>query len=266
MICTSVDSGAQALRSFQEALVLGKCFDLLVTDYQMAEMDGFELVEHIRSKGGQGQLAVVMLSSSLQLAVASRARKLGVTSYLTKPVGHSELLEAIFKALGESAPEHRLPISGLAAGEAGPGRLRILLAEDNRVNQLVACRLLEREGHQVVLAGNGNEVLAIHLREQVKFDLILMDVQMPEMDGFEAAAAIRRREARTGEHIPIIALTAHAMIGDRERCLAGGMDGYVSKPIRLDELASEMERCGIRLRRGAPLEEEPTPGRLAPVA
>ena len=117
--------------------------------------------------------------------------------------------------------------------------LRVLLAEDNPVNQVVAIRLLEKRGHSVAVAGNGRE--ALDATEQRIFDVVLMDLEMPEMSGLEATAAIRRREQRTGTHIPIIAMTAHAMIGDRERCLAAGMDGYVSKPVRADELYAALE-------------------------
>ncbi|MBV9300645.1 MAG: response regulator [Acidobacteriaceae bacterium] len=270
MICTTVDAAEEALLRFEQAAAQGNRFELMITDYQMPEINGCELVEQIRLKGEPGQLAVVMLSSSLQLSNASRARKLGVTSYLTKPIGHSELLDAILKALGESGSEPEVAAPPVEAGQPPLVPLQILLAEDNRVNQLVASRLLEREGHQVTVASNGNEVLAIHARDRLKFDLILMDIQMPEMDGFETAQMIRRSEERSGEHIPIIALTAHAMNGDRERCLAAGMDGYVTKPIRLQELESEIEHCGIALRSRPPISsldtEQLAPTDLLPVA
>jgi CheY-like chemotaxis protein len=126
--------------------------------------------------------------------------------------------------------------------------LKILLAEDNPVNQLVASRLLEREGNQVVVAANGNEVLAMHAEDPLRFDVILMDIQMPEKDGLETALMIRDRERLTAGHIPIVALTAHAMKGDRERCVASGMDGYVTKPIRMDELQLELKRCGVHFK------------------
>ncbi len=251
--CTIAQSGIEALNKFDAATIPDERFELLVTDYKMPGMDGCELVKEIRGRGEPGQLAVVMLSSALLLANASRARELGVTSYLTKPVGHSELREAILKALGETNPQDEAAkFSTKEREKVWPVRLHVLLAEDNRVNQLVATRLLEKEGHEVTIASNGNEVLNILTNEHRKFDVILMDVQMPEKDGFEAASTIRSRENGTAEHIPIIALTAHAMSGDRERCIAAGMDGYVTKPMRLQELEAEMRQCGLRLvREGA---------------
>jgi signal transduction histidine kinase/DNA-binding response OmpR family regulator len=244
MVCTSTSSPLEALRMLEHAVLQGEPFQVLITDYQMPEMNGFELVKAIQERGKKHQLAMVMLSSSLLLANASRARKLGVTSYLTKPIGQSELLEALLRALGEMSPNMQIAKCTSATDQhAQP--LEILLAEDNRVNQVVAVRLLEKRGHHVTVVGNGHEALQIHATEPFKFDVILMDVQMPEMDGFETTQMIRRREKISGGHIPIIALTAHAMNGDRDRCLAVGMDGYVSKPIRLEELEAELKRCGV---------------------
>jgi CheY-like chemotaxis protein len=188
-----------------------------------------------------------MLASAGQRGDAARCRALGVAAYLTKPVSSFQLRDAMRLALdanpdraaaGQLITRHTLPTK-----EFG---LRILLAEDNPVNQKVARRMLEKRDHLVTVAANGREALVAFERQI--FDLILMDIQMPEMDGFAATAAIRQKE-REGQHIPIIALTAHAMTGDRERCLAAGMDGYVSKPIRLEELTKEMDR----VRSGMPL-------------
>jgi two-component system, sensor histidine kinase and response regulator len=163
-----------------------------------------------------------------------RCRQLGIRAYLTKPVRHSELLETILATLGGSP----LPTDLAAAGApvAAPGRrpLHVLVAEDNTVNQKLALALLRKQGHSVVIANTGRE--AVQALETQAFDVVLMDVQMPEMDGMEATAEIRRREQGTGRRVPIIAMTAHAMKGDRERCLKGGMDGYVSKPIQRHEL------------------------------
>jgi CheY-like chemotaxis protein len=164
-----------------------------------------------------------------------------VSSYLTKPVRQSTLLDAIMTALGPS-----LTLEGRAASSSRPEPggvarpLRLLLAEDNAVNQRLALGVLEKRGHKVVVVGNGREALAA--LDGQSFDAVLMDVQMPEMDGFEATAAIRAREAGTGVHTPIIAMTAHAMKGDRERCLAEGMDSYVSKPLRPRELFEVLDR------------------------
>jgi CheY-like chemotaxis protein len=242
IVCTVTQSPVEALRELDDAAAQGEPFRMLVTDYQMPEMNGFELVKQIREREELNQLAVVMLSSSLLLADASQACKLGVTSYLTKPAGHAELLQAVLGSLGETDVAPPLPSLESRTGARPLRPLRLLLAEDNRVNQLVATRLLERQGYQVAVANNGKEALQLYASDEMQFDLILMDIQMPEMDGFETTQIIRSREQTTGEHIPIIALTAHAMNGDRDRCLEVGMDGYVSKPIRLEELESELNR------------------------
>jgi two-component system, sensor histidine kinase and response regulator len=163
-----------------------------------------------------------------------QCRRLGVRAYLTKPVRQSELLEAILATLPGSPPQADLADAGepIAAPDRRP--LRILLAEDNPVNQKLATHLLQKQGHLIVIASTGREAVAA--LDKQAFDLVLMDVQMPEMDGLEATAEIRRKEAGTGRHVPIMAMTAHAMKGDRERCLEAGMDGYVSKPIQTQEL------------------------------
>jgi two-component system sensor histidine kinase/response regulator len=175
-----------------------------------------------------------MLTSAGGLGAAARCRELGISAYLTKPVGQEELRSAIGRALQSEPYENFPPLTAGSSPRRQGGPLRILLAEDNLVNQRVAVRLLEKRSHSVAIANNGLEVLE---RVEIQpFDLILMDVQMPGMDGFEATVAIRRKEAALGGHVPIIAMTAHAMEGDRARCLAAGMDGYVSKPIHPDRL------------------------------
>ncbi len=240
MVCITTDSPIEALSKIKEAAVQREPFAVVVAAYQVREMDGLELVGRIREGGLADRLPVVMLSSSLALCDAGRARALSVTSHLTKPVGRSELLDAILKSLGPT--ETAAPSSGLvSAGEASPPRPpRILLAEDNRVNQAVATALLKKQGYQVTVANNGQEALQMLASGEAEFDAILMDVQMPVMDGFETTQTIRRREEASGKHIPIIALTAHAMKGDRDRCMEIGMDGYVSKPIRIEELQREL--------------------------
>jgi CheY-like chemotaxis protein len=183
----------------------------------------------------------MMLTSASQSGDAARCRELGVARYLTKPIGQSELLDAILQAVGGKL-QAVAPLSGPGIHQLPPERrrgFRILLAEDNLVNQLLAVRLLEKRGHHVQVAGDGREVL--EKLKTAEFDLILMDVQMPVMGGFEATAAIREMEKGTGRHIPIIALTAHAVTGDRERCVAAGMDGYVAKPIHPEELLEQIE-------------------------
>jgi CheY-like chemotaxis protein len=193
------------------------------------------------------KITIMMLTSAGQRGDAARCRELGIAAYLVKPIVQSQLLDAILNVLGTKAQVARSPGFGVRGSEAhqaplvtrhslreGHRSLRVLLAEDNVVNQVLASRLLEKYGHTVVVASNGRK--ALEALENQKFDFVVMDVSMPEMDGFEAAAAIRAREGGTGSHIPIIAMTAHAMKGDRERCLAAGMDAYVSKPIQASEL------------------------------
>lgn len=186
---------------------------------------------------------MIMLSSAGQMEDSARCLELGILRCLIKPVKQSDLREAILRVLGrgnETALSSELP---RASKRADQSPRRILLAEDGIVNQQVASRLLESRGHTVVLVNNGAEALAA--LERSKFDLVLMDVQMPVMDGFDATAAIRGKEQATGRHIPIIAMTAHAMKGDRERCLAAGMDGYISKPIHANALYQAVEEIPI---------------------
>ena len=160
---------------------------------------------------------------------------------MIKPVKRSDLLEAILAVLGShAAAEANPPLVTLHSLRENRGRLRILLAEDNRTNQILATRLLEKRGHDVVVAGSGEE--ALEALEKQAFDLVLMDVQMPTMDGLQATRAIRKAELKSGKHIPIIAMTAHAMVGDMERCLEAGMDDYITKPIRPHQLVELLER------------------------
>jgi two-component system sensor histidine kinase/response regulator len=183
-----------------------------------------------------------MLTSAGHRGDAARCQELGVAAYLLKPIRQSELREAIARVLGAREQDGAIPLItrfSLQDAREPSAFLRVLLAEDNLVNQRLAVRLLEKRGHRVVVAGNGRE--ALQALEKDSFDLVFMDVQMPEMDGLEATAAIRERETRSGLHQPIIALTAHAMKGDREKCLAGGMDGYLTKPIRPQELDDILE-------------------------
>jgi signal transduction histidine kinase/DNA-binding response OmpR family regulator/ligand-binding sensor domain-containing protein len=224
----------------REASEGGHPFPLLLCDYHMPEMDGFTLVRKLREEGLLDGTRVILVTSSGQRGDAARNRELGIASYLTKPLRQSELRAAILAVLGvgisEGSPS--LPITRHSLRE-NRRRLRVLVAEDNVVNQQVAQRLIEKRGHAAVVAANGIE--AIKALEQQDFDMVLMDVQMPEMDGFEATARIRGGEKATGRHQRIIAMTAHAMKGDRERCLACGMDGYLAKPIRASELNEALE-------------------------
>ncbi len=215
-------------------------FSLLLIDAHMPMVDGFMLVERVRERVDLSKTAIMMLTSDTQRGDAARCRELGIAAYLVKPIVQSQLLEVILRILGAKIQTGNQPALITHHSLRQERRsLRVLLAEDNAINQKLASRLIEKRGHAVVVAGNGLEALAELAKQE--FDMVLMDVSMPEMDGFEAAAAIRALEKVTGAHIPIIALTAHAMKGDRERCLAAGMDGYVSKPIDPKELFAMIE-------------------------
>jgi CheY-like chemotaxis protein/HPt (histidine-containing phosphotransfer) domain-containing protein len=216
-------------------------FPLILLDAQMPDMDGFAVAEAIKRNPDWRSATVMMLSSAGLRGDAMRCRELGIAAYLTKPVRQSELLEAILTALGTRVTGSR-PDSLVTRHSLRENRehLTILLAEDNAVNQLLALRLLEKQGHIVTTAANGRH--ALDALEKQSFDVILMDVQMPEMDGLEATRAIREQEKSTGRHIPIVAVTAHAMKGDEERCLAAGMDYYLSKPLRTQDLLKVLEK------------------------
>ncbi len=170
----------------------------------------------------------------------ARCRELEISSYLTKPVSKTDLLHAVRVALGLEDVGHAAQhASGRALNDSAPSGLRILLAEDSQINQLLAVTLLEKQKHRVVVAADGEQVL--EALGHSDFDLILMDVQMPKMDGLEATARIRRQEAQRGGHMPIIAMTANTMQGDRERCLQAGMDGYIPKPLQREQLHKTIE-------------------------
>ena len=243
----SAKGGEEALAQLVAARKAGDAFGLIVTDMHMPKMDGFALVERIRRRPELSTATIMMLTSAGHRGDAERCQKLGVSAYLLKPIRQSELREAIARVLGAREQEGKIPlITRFSLGDArdGSDSLRVLVAEDNPVNQRLIVRLLEKRGHRVVLADNGRQALAA--LEKESFDLVLMDVQMPEMDGFEATSKIRMREKSIGSHQTIIALTAHAMKGDREECLARGMDGYLTKPIRPQELDEVLARCGVR--------------------
>jgi signal transduction histidine kinase/DNA-binding response OmpR family regulator len=235
-------SGEAGVRALAEAAAIERPFRLILLDEQMPGMDGFEVIELIRANPHFEGATIMMLTSADQTSSAVRCRKLGVAFYLIKPIKPAELLIAIRRALGH------LP-AGAPARKPAPvkteGRsLRVLVAEDNLVNQKLAAKLLEKLGHSVVLTTNGVE--AVTQWQQAAYDLILMDGQMPEMDGFEATRRIRQQEKSSGGHVPIVAMTAYAMSGDRERCLAAGMDGYVSKPVSLEALEQAIAEASAR--------------------
>jgi PAS domain S-box-containing protein len=246
---TPAESGIAALQCLKEKQ---GTFALILTDLNMPDMDGFTLVEQIRqSPELAGKAKVIILPSAGQRGEAARCQELGVDAYLTKPVSQSELFEAISRVLGGSGSQADSPVLAVHQTKPKAARLRVLLAEDNAVNQKIAFRLLEKQGHHVTIAADGREALAALDGE--KFDVVLMDVQMPEMDGFETTSAIRVRERGTGKRLPIIAMTAHAMQGDRERCLAAGMDNYIAKPIRARELIELLDKfCDAAQEEGAP--------------
>ncbi|MCK6556126.1 response regulator [Candidatus Binatia bacterium] len=256
---TCVADAESALAQLEVARSNGTPYSLALLDVQMPEQDGFALVENIRRRPYLNGVTIMMLSSSDLQGAAERARSLGVAAWLRKPIKRSDLLDALLVTLGLRNSSYPVNSSVPAATPAAapppavPARssrpLHVLVAEDNTVNQRLACRLLERQGHTVVLADTGRA--ALDALDRDRFDLILMDVQMPEMDGLEATGEIRRRErdgGRSGQaappnsRIPIVAMTAHAMKGDAERCLDAGMDAYVSKPVQPTTLFAVIER------------------------
>jgi signal transduction histidine kinase/CheY-like chemotaxis protein/ligand-binding sensor domain-containing protein len=229
-------SASEALLRLHEAASQSKPYPLLLADSRMPGKDGFDLVEEINRSFPQTPAIIMMLTSDVYYASVRRARQLGVAAHLLKPVRLFELLASIRQVLG-SAGEAIQPSED---AEHASSPLKILLAEDNLVNQRLAVRMLEKMGHQVTVAQTGRE--ALDALRTGNFDLVLMDVQMPEMDGFEATREIRNGEIGRRQHMPVIAMTAHAMKGDREGCLQAGMDDYVAKPINREELVQTIER------------------------
>ena len=235
----------------------------------MPEMDGFALAGRIRSEPELAHLVLVMLTSWGPPGAAEQCRELEIASSLAKPVRQSELFDTLVRVLDPAAvpgtPWGRAALPGVPKpqGEGGTARgLSILLAEDHAVNQKMAVRMLEALGHTATVVGDGREAVAAW--EVGTFDLVLMDVQMPEMDGLEAVAAIRERERRRGGHVPVIALTAHAMKGDRQRCLAAGMDGYLSKPLKCQDLCDALATLVAGPRERAEVEATPADGTTRP--
>jgi two-component system sensor histidine kinase/response regulator len=236
---TTVDSGRKALAELEKAANTRDPYYLAVLDGMMPQMDGFMLAEKIKQNPDLSQIKLIILSSAGRLESKDRCRQLGIDYCLMKPVKQSELLDSIVTLLSVATADKAPLEATLEAIPDSVTSLHILLAEDGLVNQKVAVNLLEQRGHKVTIANNGQEVIALFDSEQ--FDVVLMDVQMPAMDGFEATAIIREKEKNSGAHIPIVAMTAHAMKGDRERCLQAGMDGYIAKPIRAKDLYETVE-------------------------
>jgi signal transduction histidine kinase/DNA-binding response OmpR family regulator len=253
------DSGPAALSMLHRAVAEKRPYPLVIVDRHMPEMDGFTLLEKVHAEPALGSTAIMMLTSGDQPEDPRRCKDLGVAGYAIKPVSRQELLRIILKTLGEVPGEQKpafpVPLS-VVESPAQAHSLSILLAEDNVFNQRVALGLLGRMGHQVTVANNGLE--AVELYSNNHFDLVLMDIQMPEMDGFGATKLLLRQQHESGIMVPIIAMTAHAMQGDRERCLAGGMNGYVAKPIGRKDLAEVIARYCTPLSPAGPL--DPTLG------
>jgi PAS domain S-box-containing protein len=252
MIPVCVDGGVAALEAMGQALADQNPFKLVLTDCQMPDLDGFSVVERIKQDPTLAGATIMMLSSAGRRGDAARCRELGLAAYLSKPVRQSQLLDVIMTAFGQIMQPKDLSACNSRGSRSESRKLNLLLAEDNAINQKIATRMLEKLGHRVTVAGNGQEALDAIGREG--FDAVFMDVQMPEMDGLAATGKIRVGERHSRLHVPIIAMTAHAMKGDRERCLKAGMDGYISKPINSRELeealASACSGCDVQLGKG----------------
>ena len=235
---SSTDNPLGGLAELSRAAAVKAPYDLVLLDCMMPGLDGFGFTERVRADAEIRDTRIIMVSSAAQSGHATKCRDLQILRYLTKPVIQSELLNTML-SVSDKVQEMK-PAESTEADTSGP-RLKLLLAEDGRINQQVALGQLSIRGHEVVIANNGQE--AIEAWERQSFDAVLMDVQMPVLDGFEATAVIREREAHTGRHTPIIAMTANAMKGDRERCLAAGMDGYVAKPVEREELLNAIDKA-----------------------
>ena len=258
MHATSASDGETALDMLSEATASGTPYRLILTDMHMPKMDGFMVVEELHKDTSFSAATVMMLSSGGHRGDADRCQELGIAAYLLKPVRQTELQAAIARALGAGPAQEERMITqqSLRAERPASEFLDVLLAEDNEVNQKLAVRLLEKRGHTVSVVSNGRQ--AVQAAGSHAFDLILMDVQMPEMDGIEATAAIRKREEGTGQHQAIVAMTALVMKGDRERCLDAKMDGYLSKPVRPQELDEVLEIFSTRKRISLPRKPRPS--------
>jgi CheY-like chemotaxis protein len=255
VVAKGVDEAIQLLQQTQHR---GQPIQLVLTDMYMPKRDGFDLIEWMRRNPEYADVKVMILSSGPTAEHRVRAAELKVASYLTKPVKQSTLFDAIATAIGPAEAvqvEQAVPSAPDSSETVRP--LQILLADDNPVNQMTGTTMLQRLGHTVVVASNGRE--AIEKINTQEFDIVFMDVQMPEMDGITATVEIRKSEQSTGKHIPIVAMTAHAMKGDKEKCLEAGMDDYVSKPIRRQELGDVIGRVANRFLRPDPTKtEQPT--------
>ena len=245
MNASEAASGPEALAKIEESRSASRPFQLMILDVNMPDMDGFELASRIQAGNNLAGAKIIMLTSAGRTGDFARCKEMGIHKYLTKPVKQSDLLQTLVKAReqkDEASRGEKLTAPSTTTADPHSERipLCVLLAEDNLVNQKLAVRILEKAGHNVVVADNGLET--VYAFKKKTYDLILMDVQMPEMGGYEATAVIREQERKRGGHIPIIAMTAHAMKGDREACLDAGMDDYLTKPIDSDKLIDTIAR------------------------
>ncbi len=243
---TAVSSGAEALVELHRAVAAGTSPALALLDAQMPDIDGFSVAKRMRASPQLADIPIIMLTSSGRRGDGARCHELGIEGYLLKPVEVGRLSEMVCTILGgDTGRLSRVPVVTRHSMREARQRLRVLLAEDNEVNRIVAVTKLQKRGHEVAVVKDGLE--AVKAYESSEFDVVLMDIQMPIMDGFQAAALIRERQAATGRRVPIIALTAHAMKGDRERCLQAGMDDYITKPFKTDELIRAVEAGPTRI-------------------
>jgi len=241
MIYTEASSGYEALELLRAAVQRNEPFNLAVLDLMMPAMNGFELARHIKNDPALAGTDLVMLTSFGERGDTATAQEIGIAAYLTKPVRQAQLYNCLAKVVGASVVDQEIisvpspqPVKKEVTAQAVSGK-RLLLAEDNIVNQKVALRQLQKLGYRADAVANGRE--AVEALGRIPYDLVLMDCQMPEMDGYEATAAIRRREG-TAKHTWIVAMTANALEGDRAKCIAAGMDDYISKPVKVDDLSA----------------------------
>lgn len=239
-----VSNASDGLKLLRSASDSGKSYDLLFLDVQMPDMDGFEMAGKIKSDPAISATKIILLTSIGMRGDAAKCRELNIDAYLPKPLRMSELVNLIRKLHGmeskNTEPSKELLTRYTLMEKSDKGSLHVLLAEDNAVNRMLATRILEKQNHIVDVAVNGLE--AVDKSSGTDYDVILMDVQMPEMDGLQATKEIRKLEKSTGHHIPIIAMTAHAMVGDRKMCIEAGMDDYISKPVRIDDFLEKLNR------------------------
>ena len=253
-VCDGVDSAIQAMERARNS---GRPIEMVLTDMYMPKRDGMDLIEWIRNHPEFAGVNVMILSSGPTAEHRSRADELNVNAYLTKPVRQSSLFDAIATSMGQEET-FATPEQEEKQVDQAVSSLRILLAEDNAVNQLTATTMLEKLGHSVEVANNGRE--AVDKVADGDFDLVFMDVQMPELDGLGATAEIREREQSSGGHLPIVAMTAHAMQGDQERCIEAGMDAYTSKPIRRKAIEAVIQEIHERFLAASPKASEESDG------